>query len=198
MLETAVEQIRRTKVFQQKNLVFHTAGTLITFPATAVSRLDLITSEPIRDHFAATWRNARELCGADYHQQRDAIINNKTRWLACRATGTFPVINTLYLLGGYTTHLLLEITLSEGGSASGLTDHDVSMLAQHAPPPTYTIHRCDGGVSFLNSANVVRMERIPGYQVSPSNALIKHAVELNDLTECVTEGNGLISHCAST
>jgi hypothetical protein len=179
-LEHAIELLRETKVFSQRNLVFHTHGALVTFPSSAVSRLDIVTSYPITENFLPTWRGAREICGAEFFEQRDAILNDLAAWALQREGGSFPVINSVYSLGGYQTHLLFDITRSEDTPPRHFTDFDVSMIAQHAPPPVYTIHRCDGGVSFLNTATIVRFQRIPGYLVSPGNALSSNAQELID------------------
>jgi len=173
-----IELLHRTKAFTQKNLVFHTEGGLVTFPSMAVARLDLITDWPLNNQFAATWRNAREMCSLEAMQEREVILHNPEEWQRRRATGKFSVINIFHSLGGYETHLLFDIVMPEGSAPGQLTDFDEGMMVQHAPPPAYVIHRCDGGVSFLNTATVVRMQRIPGFSVPPVNALTTHAKEI--------------------
>lgn len=180
-IEPVVELLQHTKAFSQKNLVFHTKGSLVTFPVSAVARLDLVCFEPVCAYFPSTWRDAREICGAELQAERDAILQHRDEWERKREAGRFPIINSLYSLGGYVTHLLFEVVRAEGEERRNLTNSDIGMITQHALPPAYTIHRCDGGVSFINTANIVRMERIPGYSTPALNALTTHALEVIDL-----------------
>jgi len=182
----AIELLHRTKAFTQKNLVFHTEGGLVTFPSPAVARLDLITDQPLSQQFAATWRNAREICGQEAQYERDAILNHPDEWRQRRETGSFTVINIFHSLGGYETQLLFDIVMPEGSPAQ-LSDFDEGMMVQHAPPPAYVIHHCDG-IAFLNTATIVRMQRIPGFPVPPVNALTTHAREI---LEAVSEDGSL-------
>ena len=62
---------------------------------------------------------------------------------------------------------LPEFTLPEFGSA-----------LRHSPPPAITIHRRDGGLTFLNTANIVRKTRYPGAPEGASTLLMQDGEEV--------------------
>jgi hypothetical protein len=179
-LEGVLEYLRRTKVFTPENLIFHINNEQTVFPSHAVSRLEIVTTEQLTHICSPTWRDSEELTPDDYRRTREEIhgILQTDRAKLVR-DGVFTLLLSYHLLGGYQVHVKCQVTRNEDNKRPELIQSDLGMLNQHTPPPVITIGRLGGGLTFLNSANILRMVRCPGAQERPLNALVYAGEELS-------------------
>ena len=181
-LDEIVEYLRRTKVFGQTNLVVQADEALTTFPSKAVARLDIISNEPLPPICPPTWAYARELSEEEFLRRREEIhqlSNGHPRNLMSSDTLAFLV--TYDLLGGYRVFLEAQVSRTKESQQPSLTRTDVGIVRQHAQRAPITFDLPDGGVSFLNTANLMRTYRYPGGLRHTANIMMFEGSELREL-----------------
>lgn len=166
-----LEHLRRTKVFSSQNLVFHINHEIAIFPSHAVSRLDIVTNEHLEHICSSTYRDSEEITPEEYTREREAILRIlKTDRSQLVHDGVFTMLLSYHLLGGYQVYIKCNIAREEE-DARPLTQSDFSMLNQHIQAPVVTVGRLGGGLTFLNTVNILCMGRCPGSPDRPLNAL---------------------------
>lgn len=175
-----LEHLRRTKVFSSQNLVFHINHEIAIFPSHAVSRLDIVTPEHLEHICSSTYRDSEEITPEEYIRERGAILRtfqaDRTQLVQ---DGVFTMLLSYHLLGGYQVYIKCKIAREED-DARPFTQSDFSMLNQHIQAPVVTVGRLGGGLTFLNTVNILCMGRCPGSPDRPLNAL-----DVNDMDSAI-------------
>ncbi len=128
-----IEQLQRTKVFGQPNLLIQADEALSTFPCSAVARLDIITGRSIPPICTPTWTEAHEITAAEFSQRRREIqqqSNGNPRQMIRSDRLTFLIAYDL--LGGYKVFLEAQVIRTEDSPRPEMTTTDLGIARQHS------------------------------------------------------------------
>jgi len=186
---STIEYLRRTKVFTAQHLALNADGALTAFPSHLVSRLDILASEPLAQICTPTWNDAFEISQEDYEVKRREIMQHMaTAGPHSPRGGVMVGLHTFYLLGGFHIHIQVQPIHSADHQRPEFAESDFGSALQHSPPPAITIRRRDGGLTFLNTANIVRKTRYPG---APEGAT---TILMRDGEEVLNHNRGTVIH----
>lgn len=169
-VEDMLKYLRHTKIFAPQNLLIVADDTVSSFASHAVSRLDVIASKPLEWAGPKNWWDTREITAEEYANQRAEMVRTMRKDRALlRLNSVVTILLTCDLTGGYRLYLESRTTHDEEHPHPEFLTSDLGSILQHPLPAAIAINRPDGGLTFINTVNMLYSTSFPSpLDVSPN------------------------------